>query len=134
MHFAIHLKTAKFDILNEDKNPINLIYGQSLLLWLQDQLKDKIEFSKVDYEDWGWYCDIKFNNRSYMLGSSVFYEEGDNPKSELEWVFQVEKQRTFKEILLFKEKMSVKDECLQYFKKHFSNTNDIKVLSNEKIA
>ncbi len=131
MHLSIHLKTSKFDILSEDENTINPIYGQSLLLWLQEQLQDKIEFTEVDSEDWGWYCYIKFNNRSYMLGSSVFYEDGDDPKVELEWVFQIDKQRSFKEKLLGKEKMSTNDECLQYFKAFFENASDIKVLSIE---
>ncbi len=134
MHFAIHLETSKFDIQKEDENPINPIYGQSLLLWIRGQLKDNYEFSTVDYEDWGWYCDIIFNNRTYMLGSSVFYEEGDDPSSELEWVFQVHKQRAFKEALLFKEKMTEQDDCLQFFQAFFAEAGDIKVLSSEAIA
>ncbi|MFT6986322.1 MAG: hypothetical protein ACJAT7_002155, partial [Psychromonas sp.] len=31
MHIAISFKTSKFDVSNENKNPINLIYGESLL-------------------------------------------------------------------------------------------------------
>ncbi|WP_299947568.1 hypothetical protein [uncultured Microbulbifer sp.] len=134
MHFTIHLKTSKFDILREDENPINPIYGQSLLLWIQDQLKDKYEFTTVDYEDWGWYCDIIFQTRTYMLGSSAFYEEGDDTNAELEWVFQVQKQRSFKEVLFFQEKMTAQDDCLQFFQAFFTKFDAIKILSSEAIA
>ncbi len=129
MNQIINLKTAKFDILKEDENPNNQIYGQSLLLWLTDHLKDTFEFSEIESEDWGWYCYIVFKNRKYMLGANAFYGEGDDPNLELEWVFQIEKQRTIKEILLLKEKMSSQDECFLYFKDFFDSTNDITVTS-----
>ncbi|MCP4122591.1 MAG: hypothetical protein GY751_12630 [Bacteroidetes bacterium] len=129
MNQLISLKTAKFDILKEDENPNNQIYGQSLLLWLADFLKDKFEFSEVESEDWGWYCHIDFKGRNYMLGANAFYDEGEDPTSELEWIFQIEKQRTFKEILLFKEQMNEQDECLLYFKSFFDNVSDITVIS-----
>lgn len=131
MHFAIHLKTAKFDVLSEDENPINPIYGQSLLKWLKRNLNERIKFSEIEAEDWGWYCHVEFNNMKYMLGSSTFFEEGDNPKSELDWVFQVEKIRTIKEKLLLKNKMTINDECLLFFKSYLKSEKDIKVLSIE---
>ncbi len=131
---TINLQTAKFDILKEDENPNNQIYGQSLLLWLKDFLKGNYEISEVASEDWGWYCYIDFKGRKYMLGANAFYEEGDDPHSELEWVFQVEKQRTFKEILLFKENMTDQDECFLYFKKLFDTASDITVISVDKNA
>ena len=131
MHFVIHLKTTKFDVLSEDENPINPIYGQSLLKWLKSNLNESIKFSEIEAEDWGWYCYIEFNEMKYMLGSSAFFEEGDNPKSELDWVFQVKKIRSIKEKLLLKNKMTINDECLLFFKSYLDNGKDIKVLSIE---
>lgn len=129
MNQLITIKTAKFDILKEDENPNNQIYGQSLLLWIKDQLKDKFEFTEIESEDWGWYCYIVFNNRKYMLGANAFYTEGDDANSELEWAFQIEKQRNIKEILLFKEKISTENDCFLYFKNYFDTANDITVIS-----
>ena len=116
MSFAISFKTSKFDVSKEDENPINPIVGQSLLLWLKQELKGELDIDEPDSEDWGWYSDINWNNRTYMLGASACYEEGDNPTSELEWVFQVHKDRSFKEKLLGKEKMTKEDDCLLFFK------------------
>lgn len=134
MNHLINLKTAKFNVLQEDENPNNQIYGQSVLLWIKDQLENELEFSEVGSEDWGWYCDIKFKNRNYMLGATAFFEEGDDQNAELEWIFQIEKHRSFKEIILFQEKMNTKDVCLQYFKNFFDTTNNITVISVERNA
>ena len=131
MHFAIHLKTSKFDISKEDENPINPIYGQSLLVWLKCELKDNIEISEIDAEDWGWYCFTEYNGSTYMLGASCFFEEGDDPNSELEWVFQVDKHRSFKDKLLGKNKMTIDDECLIFFRGVLEKASDINVLSIE---
>ena len=116
MHFVISLKTSKFDVSREDDNPINPIYGQSLLKWLKEHLSGQMEISKPEAEDWGWYSFVDWEGRSYMLGSSVFFEEGDDQNEELEWVFQVDKQRSLKEKLFGKETMTLEDGCLQFFK------------------
>jgi hypothetical protein len=119
MQFAVTLKSSKFDVSQEDDNPINPIYGQSLLQWLRKHLSGKLKISEPEAEDWGWYSFVDFEGRSYMLGSTVFYEKGDDPNAELEWVFQVEKQRSLKEKLLGRQKMTLEDGCLQFFNNLF---------------
>ena len=86
------------------------MYGESLLLWLKDKVKDEVEISEPDAEDWGWYSYLKWKGRKYMLCSSA--SEEDN--GQYEWVLEVNKKRSVKEILLRKEKMQKNDECLQF--------------------
>ncbi|TMN36250.1 hypothetical protein [Pseudoalteromonas sp. S2755] len=119
MHIAISFKTSMFDVSKENKNPVNPIYGESLLKWLKQELDSEFEFIEPDAEDWGWYSYITWNNRQYMLGASTYFEEGDDPKSELEWVFQIDKPRSLKEKLLGREKISTADDCVLFFKSKF---------------
>lgn len=127
MHHIIRFNSSKFDVSKEDKNPINPIYGQSLLLWLKSKLSGEVQMNEPDTEDWGWYTYIEWAGRSYMLGASA---EEDGPNG-CEWVFQVEKYRTFKEKLFGKEKMSPNDECLLFFKKIFDAEPEFKNVSIE---
>lgn len=115
MHYMIRFKSSNFDVTQEDENPINPIYGQSLLAWAREKLAGELELEEPDAEDWGWYTYTSFNGRSYMLGASA---ELDEEKS-YEWIFQVDKHRSFKEKLFGKEKMSASDECLLFFKSLF---------------
>jgi hypothetical protein len=131
MHHIITFKTAKFDVSKEEENPINPIYGYSLLNWLKDQIAEKAEIESPDAEDWGWYSFIEWEDRVYMLGASVFYEKGDDPKDNLEWVFQVDKQRTIKEKILGREKMRIDDSCLLYFKSIFESDPEFKKVAVE---
>ena len=121
MHHIITFKTSKFDVSKERENPINLIYGHSLLDWLREVAKDEVEISKPDAEDWGWYSYINWEGKNYLIGASVHYEKGQDSQSELEWVFQVDKQRSFVEKLLGKDKMGKDDPCLLYFKSVFES-------------
>ncbi len=129
MHYIISFKSDKFDITQEDENPINPIFGQSLLKWLKTHLSDDFEISEPDAEDWGWYSILKWENRDYLIGSSVCFEEGDNPNSKLEWVFQVDKHRSLKEKLFGREKMTREDECLMFFKKLFESESSFESIS-----
>ena len=108
---VIRFNTSKFDVSAERPNPINPIHGESLLLWLRDQASTKLAVSQPDAEDWGWYSFVEWNGRQYMLGSSASEEEA----GEREWILQVEKQRSFKEKLLGREKMVKEDQCAQFF-------------------
>jgi len=128
MNKAIHFTTSMFDVTKEKENPINPIYGISLLLWLQDKLNGTLEIPEPDAEDWGWYSEVEFGDNIYLIGACALFEEGDDPNSEIEWVFQVEKYRSFKEKLFGKNKMTETDECFLFFKGIFENTpnfNDI---------
>ena len=121
MNQAIHFKTSMFDVSKEKKNPINPIYGISLLEWLREELEGKLEITEPDAEDWGWYSELEYQGNRYLIGACAQFEEGDDPTTELEWVFQVDKHRSFKEKLLGKSKMTVADGCFIYFKELFGN-------------
>jgi hypothetical protein len=121
MNQAIHFKTSIFDVSKEKKNPINPIYGISLLEWLRGKLKGKLEITEPEAGDWGWYSELEYQGHRYLIGACAQFEEGDDPTAELEWVFQVDRQRSFKEKLFGKNKMTVADSCFTYFKELFEN-------------
>lgn len=131
MHIAISFKTSKFDVSNESKNPINPIYGESLLKWLKEVIAPELEITDPDAEDWGWYSYITWKGRQYMLGSSTFFEDGDDPTSQLEWILQIDKSRSLKEKLLGREKISIDDECVLFFKSKLENEQDISAVTFE---
>jgi hypothetical protein len=131
VHIAISFKTSKFDVSTENKNPINPIYGESLLKWLKQELDSEFEITEPDAEDWGWYNYITWNNRQYMLGASTYYEEGDDPTSELEWIFQIDKPRSLKEKLLGREKISNNDDCVLFFKSKLESEPSINSVAFE---
>ena len=110
MEYIICFETDKFDAKKELDNSLSTMYGESLLLWLKEQVKDDIEISDPDAEDWGWYAYLKWKGRKYKLCSSAWEEDN----GQYEWVLEVDKKRSFKEILLRKEKMAKDDECLLY--------------------
>jgi len=102
MNKAIHFKTSMFDVSQERKNPINPIYGISLLLWLIEELKDKVIITEPDAEDCGWYSELEWDGNNYLICSAAFFEEGYDLKAEVEWVFLVDKYRSIKERLFGK--------------------------------
>jgi hypothetical protein len=104
--------TAVFDVAKERPNPINPIPGESLLLWIIERAKGSVEISAPDTEDWGWYSYADWRGRKYLLGASACDEEEDGRR---EWVLQIDKQRSVKEKLLGRAKMSQDDECAKYF-------------------
>ncbi len=114
-----------FDVSQERENPINPIYGVSLLEWLREKLKDKVTLMEPDAEDWGWYSELEWEGNNYLIGSAAFYEKGDDPNQEIEWVFQVDKYRSFKEKLFGKNKMTEQDSCFLFFKNLFENNPNI---------
>ena len=131
MHYIITFKTAKFDVSKEKENPINPIYGYSLLDWLRKKVIGKVQITEPDAEDWGWYSYLSWNGRDYLIGASVHYEKGEDPNSELEWVFQVDNQRSLIERIMGKEKMSKDDPCLLFFKSIFEVDPDFKEIEVE---
>lgn len=131
MHIAISFKTSMFDVSKENKNPVNPIYGESLLKWLKQELDSEFEITEPDAEDWGWYSYITWNNRQYMIGASTYFEEGDDPSSELEWVFQIDKTRSLKEKLLGREKISTADDCVLFFISKFEAQPDMNSVAFE---
>jgi len=127
MHHIITIVTDKFDVTKEDENPINPIYGQSLLLWLKEQVAKTVRLDNPNTEDWGWYTNIDWKGRSYLLGASAMESENGGFK----WVFQVDKNRTIKEKFLGREKMGKDDECLLFFKSVFDSESEFKGVTLE---
>jgi len=123
---VITFKTSMFDVSKEDRNPINPIYGQSLLHWLKDKVSEVISLSNPDTEDWGWYSTLNLDEREYMVGSIAYFEDGDDPKGEIEWLLQIDKSRTFMEKLLGREKLTEEDTLLQLIKKTLDAEPDFK--------
>lgn len=111
MALVLRFYTRRFDVSKERPNPINPIPGESLLVWLADQTKGKLELSTPDAEDWGWYSHAQWDQRTYLIGASASDEEENG---EREWVLQIDKQRSFKEKLLRQAMMSADDECAKY--------------------
>ena len=83
MNQAIHFKTSIFDVSKEARNPINPIYGRSLLEWLRAELKGKLEITEPEAEDWGWCSELEYQGRRYLIGACAQFEEGDDPNTEL---------------------------------------------------
>ncbi len=123
---AIFFKTSKFDVSRERENPINSVYGHSLLDWLGEKLKDQVDMTAPDAEDWGWYSYLEWQGRKYLLGASVHYPVPTCSTGDLEWVFQIDKQRSLMEKILGKEQMNRNDSCVMFFKKIFEACPDIK--------
>ena len=111
MHCILRFQTDKFDVTKERENPINPIYGESLLLWLRDKVKSQFDIPVPEAEDWGWYSQVNWKGRSYMLGASAEDESG-----QYEWVFLIVKHRTLMEKIFGKEKMTSTDECVLFFR------------------
>jgi hypothetical protein len=114
---VIRFNTSLFDVAKERPNEINPIYGESLLLWLAEKLKGEVAVPEPQMEDWGWYVDIDWKGRSYMLGASASDEEN----GQREWVLQIVKHRALKERLLGKEKMTVEDEFSTHLRRLLEN-------------
>jgi len=117
LHALIWFKTDALDVEGEPENPINPIAGASLLNWIQAKENGNIEVPDPDYEDWGWYSSIEYAGRPYMIGASA---EGRDENGRYHFCFQMKKHRTFKEVLLRREKATGDtDPCYQHFKSLF---------------
>jgi hypothetical protein len=111
---VIRFDTDIFDVSKERPNPVNPIHGESLLLWLADKLKGQVAVPTPEAEDWGWYVNLGWSGRTYLVGASAS-EEGQGNRRE--WILQIEKQRSFKERLLGRERMTTDDPCFTSIKR-----------------
>ncbi len=82
MSAVIRFNSNTLDVSLERPNPINPIFGESLLLWLQNAISPTLILSKPEPEDWGWYAYLVWEGQRFMLGACASEEEGD----EREWV------------------------------------------------
>ena len=113
MAYVISFTTSKFNVLQEDENPFNEIYGQTLLLWLREEVADRLNMQQPAAEDWGWGADIDCAGQTYLLGASASWDDENN------YVFQINKSRSFKEKMLGGGDITDADECALFFKNLF---------------
>ena len=107
MAHLIAFRTTRFDISAEKPNSINPIAGQSVLLWLKEELlKAHYRVTEPDVEDWGWYIDVEGADASYLVGASA---DATEPTPTVEWIVQVQKHRSMKDRLLGRNKMAADD-------------------------
>ena len=101
MFVVIRFSTALFDVTKERPNPINPIFGESLLLWLRQALAPAHNLAVPEAEDWGWYSGLAWQGQQFMIGASASEEEN----GQREWLLQVVPQRTFMERMLGRGKV-----------------------------
>lgn len=111
MAHVISFRTSRFDANKERPNPFNPIAGESVLVWIRDNvLTEEGESTEPDAEDWGWYMDVTLADSAYLVGASGQFELKDaSAVSPLEWLVQVEKARSFLDKLLGRNKMQADD-------------------------
>ena len=127
MHYVIRFETSKFDVTKEDPSPVNPIWGRSLFLWLKDNIAGQVQLGDPDRKDWGWATTIEWKGRPYQLCASAMEAASDG----YEWVFQVVKQRSVREQMSGKARMTRNDECLQFFKSLFESDPEFKSIAIE---
>ena len=111
MALLISFKTSLFDPGKERPNPINPIAGESVLIWLRDNaFGSQFVSTEPDAEDWGWYTEVTAGGSAYLVGASgQFEDEEGSGKVDLEWMIQVEKQRSLKQKILGRNKLQSDD-------------------------
>jgi hypothetical protein len=107
MGVVIRFNSSVFDLASEPTNPINPIPGVSILTWLRSRVPAEFRMTEPNAEDWGWYSNVHCNGRSYLIGASATEESDGNH----EWAVQIDAQRSLKEKLLGRGKMSPDDSC-----------------------
>ena len=113
MAYLISFTTTKFNVLKEEENPFNQLYGKTLLLWIKEEVADRLKMQEPEPEDWGWGADIDCAGQTYLLGASA------NWNDENSYVFQINKPRSLIEKLLGGSDVTDTDECALFFKNLF---------------
>ena len=132
MAHVVTFRSAKFDIARETPNPINPIAGESVLLWLREQLRNsQYEATPPDAEDWGWYVDVSGAGSTYLVGASADADEGS---AIVDWTIQIEKQRSFIDKLTGANKMAAEDPLSVLVAKIFRADPDIRDVEVDKGA
>ena len=110
MPYLIEFRSGLFDVSAEPKNPVNPVFGHSLLKWLSSRLNSEgIETPDPDYEDWGWYFDVSGYGSNYLVGAaSVTHDEGTTDEP-IDWMVQVHKHRRMLDKVLGKNKLEGAD-------------------------
>ena len=107
MAHVISFTSARFNARAEKPNPINPIAGQSLLLWLREELmRAQYRVTEPDTEDWGWYIDVEATGASYLIGASG---EAGEVGSTVEWTIQIHKNRSVMDKVLGRNNLAADD-------------------------
>ena len=107
MAYLLSFATDKFDVSKETLNDINPIAGEGVLNWIRERLSGTgFGASAPATEDWGWYMDVEGNGASYLVGASG---EPERPPPDLDWVVQIHRNRSLKDKLTGKNKLTADD-------------------------
>ncbi len=137
---VFRFESLQFDPASEPKNEFNPIFGYSVAEHLRMEFKNRgyNVTDDVDNEDWGWYFDIKFDDRNYMIGTCSYVdadEETGNPLLDgepIEHLVQFDKHRSIKEKILGKNKLSEDDQLVLMTEQIIKDTvSDINFLGRD---
>jgi hypothetical protein len=107
MAHTISFTTSRFDVSAEAPNRINPIAGQSVLLWLREELvRANYRVTEPDTEDWGWYMDVQDAGATYLVGASA---DAEGPPTAVEWIVQVHRHRSLTDRLFRRNRMADDD-------------------------
>lgn len=128
MEYLIRFNTNKFNLEEEKENSINPIHGYSVGEWLKPILEgNNINVTKIDDEDWGWYCYATVDSQKYLIGFIAL--PGDNEKAQI--MIQIHKERSFFERLFGKNKLSSNEALIKIISSIISSTVDFENIIEE---
>ncbi len=129
-NYIVTFESNQFDLKGEKENPINPIRGLSIGEWIVPLLNERgVKTSSIEPEDWGWYLYAEHEGSRYLLGFAA--NEGEEVGDEPEIMIQIEKQRTFLETILFKNKMEDNDGLLKIVENLASQIPNVKKLETQ---
>jgi hypothetical protein len=106
---SCHLLTftsSQFDVSVERPNPINPIAGESVLIWLREQLRIAgYEATVPEPEDWGWYMYLRCTGGSYLVGAGSDVDQAE-PR---EWAIQIHRERSVSDKLFGRNRLAPDD-------------------------
>jgi hypothetical protein len=111
MAYLIRFRTEMFDVSKERPNPINPIFGESVLWWLREQAGPLAQMTEPGAEDWGWYSYVEWNGRHYLIGAST-----EGVAKMREWTLQIHKRRSIEEKIFGRERETADDPCVMYIR------------------
>ena len=112
MAYLISFATDKFDVSKETPNDLNPIAGESLLNWIRERLSGtNFSATAPSTEDWGWYMDVEGGGAAYLVGASG---EPERPPPDVDWIVQIHKNRSLKDKLTGKNKLSGDDPLVAF--------------------
>jgi hypothetical protein len=121
----ITFETSKFDPAAEEENPNNPIPGQSVLNWLQVELKGKYTLSNPEPEDWGWYSTTETPDGFMIVGASA-----DTDQSQpIEWAVQIHKRRSLMDKMLGRNPHRSDDPLTATIRSTLESIEGVKILA-----